>query len=79
MIRTEIRTRIIAREQSVLNRLIAKYRSDQLAEDEARAGIAAIAELRGFLMDLDRDVRKAEEAEKQHVMAGSAQVPPQED
>jgi hypothetical protein len=77
MIRTEIRTRIIAREQSILARLVGKYRGDQLTGDDARSGIATLTELRSLLSDLDRDVRKSEEAEK--VVLGPAMVTRQED
>ena len=67
----EVRARVIAREQTIINRLIGKFRGDGLAANDALTGIASLAELRSLLTDLDRETRQGQEAQEK-LLSGSA-------
>ena len=63
--------RIAEKENQILRRAITDYRANTLTGDTARAAIAAIAELRSLMGDLDRDVRLGQEAQDR-LMTGVA-------
>lgn len=69
LVRQEIGHRLDRRVLRILDGLVMRYRNGDLGGDDARAGIAAIAELKGLLDDLDRDVRQAEEARERLMTA----------
>ena len=70
LLKAEVQSRLLAREQSVVNKLIGKYHSDQLTGEDARAGIAALAELRGLFQDLTRDARLGQDASERLMKSG---------
>ena len=61
-LKEQLEHRIHDKERAILSRAISEYRGGTLTGDNARAYLSAIAEVRSLLMDLDRDVRQAQEA-----------------
>lgn len=71
MARAELHRRVTERTEALLGSLIAKHRGkDGLSGDEAKAGIAAICEMRLLLEDVNRDIRQGEQA-RERLMAPS--------
>ena len=66
-VRADLAQRLAIRESKLMSAVIAKWRAGQLTGDDARATIAAIAELRGILDDLEREARQGQDA-RQRVM-----------
>lgn len=62
MLREQLEHRVHEKERAILQRAVTDYRGNTLTGEQARAYIAAIAELRSLLGDLDRDVRQGQEA-----------------
>jgi hypothetical protein len=61
-LKARLESRIHDKERAIISRAIGEYRGNTLTGDNARAYFAAIAEIRGLLIDLDRDVRQGQEA-----------------
>lgn len=61
-LKEQLEHRIHDKERAILSRAITEYRGNTLTGDNARAYLAAIAEVRSLLQDLDRDVRAGQEA-----------------
>lgn len=53
--------RLYEREASIINRLVAAYRSEQVTSDQLFGGIAAIAELRSMAIAVQQDEQLAED------------------
>ena len=71
MAKAELGRRVTERVESILNTLIIKHRGkDGLSGDEAKAGIAAICEMRLLLEDVSRDIRQGEDARKRIMSNG---------
>ena len=60
--KTVLDDRLQDRERDILTRAIREWHGGTLTGDNARAYLAAIAELRGLRADLDREVRSGREA-----------------
>lgn len=54
--------RIRQHEGKIIDKLVGKYYSGKLTQEELYGGIAAIAEMRTFVRDLDTDRKKGEAA-----------------
>lgn len=66
--RQELHRRVVERSEAILSRLIGQARTKEgLSGDEAKAGIAAIGEMRLLLSDVERDIRQGEEARERIV------------
>jgi hypothetical protein len=62
MARAEMHHRVDERTERLLTSLVGRHRANQLSGDDAKAGIAALSEMRLLLDDVERDVRQGEEA-----------------
>lgn len=62
MAKGELQRRVAERVESILNGLINQHRKNELSGDDAKAGVAAICEMRLLLEDVNRDIRRGEEA-----------------
>ena len=70
--RAELHRRVTERSETLLGQLINKHRSkDGLSGDDAKAGVAAIGEMRLLLEDVNRDVRLGEQARERMVSDGA--------
>jgi len=75
MAKAELGRRVTERVEAILNGLIIKHRGkDGLSGDEAKAGIAAICEMRLLLEDVNRDIRQGEQA-RERMMAPTGRTP----
>ena len=69
--RAELHRRVTERVEAILSGLINKYRTkDGLRDDDAKAGVAAIAEMRLLLGTVETDIRQGEQA-RDRLMAPS--------
>ena len=69
--RAELRRRVGERTEALLGALIGRHRSkDGLSGDDAKAGIAAIGEMRLLLEDVNRDIRQGEQARERMMAPG---------
>jgi hypothetical protein len=76
LLSTEIRTALAKyakpREEQIIARLIREYRDGKSTEASMRSGIAAIAELRTLLGDLDREIRLGHDDSVRHLLTQDA-------
>lgn len=68
--KAELHRRVTERVERILADLISKHRSKGLSGDDAKAGVAAICEMRLLLEDVNRDIRQGEQA-RSTIMAPS--------
>ena len=61
-LREQLEHRINDKCAAIIARAIAEYRGGILTSDNARAYIAAIAEVRGLLIEVTREAREGQEA-----------------
>lgn len=62
LVRAELTQRIAAAERRLLDEVGAAWRDRTLTGDDAKAAVAALWELRSLLADVDRTVRRSEQA-----------------
>jgi len=70
--KAELHRRVTERVERILSDLITKHRSKGLSGDDAKAGIAAICEMRLLLEDVNRDIRQGEKARTSIMAPGPA-------
>lgn len=69
LLRAEVGARIERRMARIIDELVMRHRGADLTDAHARASVAALAELKGFLADLDRELRQAAEARERLMTA----------
>ena len=62
MAKAELHRRVTERVESILSALINQHRKNALSGDDAKAGVAAVCEMRLLLEDVNRDIRLGEQA-----------------